>query len=199
MHPNIRRDLARLRQLDHVHRRRVAAFAAGAAFQRRFQLPDRRILRPADGIERQARAGLAAVALDLEPGEPAIDALPDRRRWLRRTAVALHADRPRFGLRAVGLANGFPGGFLRALGADFRAPDAAAVECLAGLGAHGKEITAALAAECNAPRIRGWERPGHTKASSMCNLYSIVTNQAAMSALFRVMNRYRRQPAVHRR
>jgi hypothetical protein len=36
----------------------------------------------------------------------------------------------------------------------------------------------------------GTRRPGHTEASSMCNLYSITTNQAAMSALFRVINRY---------
>src|ERR1700736_7026924 len=98
MHPLIRRDLPRLRQLDHMHRRRVAALPAGSAFQRRFQLPDRRIPRPADGIERKARAGLAAVALDLEPAEPAIEALPDGRPWLRRPAVALPADPPRFGL-----------------------------------------------------------------------------------------------------
>ena len=28
------------------------------------------------------------------------------------------------------------------------------------------------------------------KVRSMCNLYSITTNQAAISALFRVLNRY---------
>src|ERR1700687_1289316 len=146
MHPEIRRDLARLRQLDHVHRRRVAALAAGSAFQRRFQLPDRRIPRPADGIERKARAGLAAVALDLKPGEPAIEALPDRRRRLRRAAVALHADRPRFGLGAVGLANGLFGGFLGALGADFRAPDPAAPDDLSRFGAHGGALQRSLRA-----------------------------------------------------
>src|SRR2546429_358965 len=32
--------------------------------------------------------------------------------------------------------------------------------------------------------------PGPTKASSMCNLHSITTNQAAIIALFRVINRY---------
>jgi hypothetical protein len=37
----------------------------------------------ADGVERQARAGLAAVALDLEPAHTAVQALPDRRRRLR--------------------------------------------------------------------------------------------------------------------
>jgi hypothetical protein len=34
MHPKIRRDLARLSQLDHMHGRRVAAFRARPAFQR---------------------------------------------------------------------------------------------------------------------------------------------------------------------
>jgi hypothetical protein len=59
MPPNIRRDLPHLRQLDHVNRRRVSPRPAGPAFQGGFQLPDRRIPRPADGIERQARTGLA--------------------------------------------------------------------------------------------------------------------------------------------
>src|ERR1700737_873962 len=80
------------------------------------QLPDRRIPRAADGIERKARAGLAAVALDLEPAEPAIEALPDGGRRLRRPAGALHADRPRFGLRAVGLASSLFGGCPRVFG-----------------------------------------------------------------------------------
>src|SRR5712675_2990031 len=105
MHPEIRRDLARPGQLDHVHRRLVAALAARAAFQRRLQFPDRRIARPADRVERQARAGLAAVAFDLEPAKPAIEALPDGRRRLRRPAKTLHADRPRLGLGAVGFAD----------------------------------------------------------------------------------------------
>jgi hypothetical protein len=36
----------------------------------------------------------------------------------------------------------------------------------------------------------GRERPGHTEAASMCNLYSITTYQLAISRLFLVMNRY---------
>jgi hypothetical protein len=36
------------------------------------------IPRPADGIEPQARPGLAAIALDLEPAKSAVEALPDR-------------------------------------------------------------------------------------------------------------------------
>ncbi len=33
-------------------------------------------------------------------------------------------------------------------------------------------------------------RSGHTSRRSMCNLYSITTNQAAIAALFCVINRY---------
>ena len=51
-------------------------------------------------------------------------------------------------------------------------------------------ITTALAGIRNATRIRGQERPAHTTASSMCNLYSITTNQEAIARLFRVINRY---------
>jgi putative SOS response-associated peptidase YedK len=35
-----------------------------------------------------------------------------------------------------------------------------------------------------------WNGPLTPPALSMCNLYSITTNQAAIIALFRVMNRY---------
>jgi hypothetical protein len=45
------------------------------AFQRSFQLPYRRIPRPADGIKRQARPRLAAIALHLEPAQAAVEAL----------------------------------------------------------------------------------------------------------------------------
>src|SRR5947209_15174943 len=78
MHPLVRRDLPPLRQLDHVHRRRIAALAAVAAFQRRFQFPQRRVARAADGVERQACAGLAAVALHFQPAQSAVEALADR-------------------------------------------------------------------------------------------------------------------------
>jgi hypothetical protein len=85
MHPEIRRDLARFGQLDHVHWRRVAAFAARSAFQRGFKLPDRRVPWPADVGERETGAGLTAIALDLEPTKPPVEALPDGRRRLRRS------------------------------------------------------------------------------------------------------------------
>ena len=55
-----------MREPSHVHRRRVAALLARPAFHRRFELPDRRVSGPLDGIERQAGAGLTAVALDLK-------------------------------------------------------------------------------------------------------------------------------------
>jgi hypothetical protein len=60
-------------------------FSAASSFQ--IGVP-----RPADGVEWQARSRLASIAFDLEPGEPAVEALPDRRRWLRRPAVPLHSD-----------------------------------------------------------------------------------------------------------
>ena len=95
MQPLIRRDLARIRQLDHVHRRRVAAPPAASAFERRLELPDRCVPRPAYGIKRLAGAGLTAVALDLEPSKSAVEALGDRRRRLRGAAIAFQGDRPR--------------------------------------------------------------------------------------------------------
>ena len=69
MHPKVRRDLARLGQFDHVHRRSVAPLAARPAFQRCFKFSDWRIPRPADGIKWKAGAGLTAIAFDLEPAE----------------------------------------------------------------------------------------------------------------------------------
>jgi putative SOS response-associated peptidase YedK len=38
--------------------------------------------------------------------------------------------------------------------------------------------------------LDAWNAPGALQVRSMCNLYSITTNQAAIIALFRVMNRY---------
>jgi len=75
-------------------------------------------------------------------------------------------------------------------GADFGARYPTAEDYLARFGAHDGAITAALAARCNATRISGEEDLDHTKASSMCNLYSITTNQEAILRLFRVVNRY---------
>jgi hypothetical protein len=88
MHPNVRRDLALLRQLDHVHGWRISAFLARPAFQCRFQFPDWGITRSADGIERDAGAGLTTIALDLKPAESAVEALRDGRGGLCGSAIA---------------------------------------------------------------------------------------------------------------
>src|SRR5258708_15968823 len=63
------------------------------------KLPDRRIPRPADCTYWQAGAGLTAIALDLEPSQAAVEALPDRLRRLPRPPVPLHPHRPFFPLR----------------------------------------------------------------------------------------------------
>ena len=150
MHPKVRRNLARLRQLDHVHGWSVAAFPARSAFQRCFELPQRRVAWPADGIERQARSRVAAVALNLQPAEPAIEALRNRRRRLRRPATAFHPDRSRFGFGAVGFAKGLDRRFPRVLGADPRAQNRAPIDRLARLCAHGAALQ---------PRLRGRATP----------------------------------------
>jgi hypothetical protein len=103
MHPFVWRDLALLGQLDHVDRRRKTALAAVAPFERGLKLPQRRILRPATGIERHANPRLAPVALDLQPSQAALDALANRRAGLCGSAIApfgltrlqLRRDQPR--------------------------------------------------------------------------------------------------------
>ena len=67
MHPLVRCDLPLLRQLDHADGRLVTARAAGSASERRLQLPDRRITRPADCVQRHACPCLTSAALDLQP------------------------------------------------------------------------------------------------------------------------------------
>ena len=59
--------------------RRVAAFPARPAFQRRLKLPDRRITGTSDRIKRDTGAGLTAVAFDFEPAISAVEALGDGR------------------------------------------------------------------------------------------------------------------------
>jgi hypothetical protein len=68
-----------------------------------------RTRRPADGIERQARSCLAAIAPHLEPAQTAVEALTDRWRGLRRPAITFHADRPGVGLGAIGLLGSLAG------------------------------------------------------------------------------------------
>src|SRR5438270_9437512 len=101
MYPFVRRNLPLLGQLDHADGRLIAARAAGPASKGRLQLPDWRIMRPPNSIQRQARSCLAATAFDLQPAVTTVQALADRWRRLGRAAVAFHADRPRFCLSAI--------------------------------------------------------------------------------------------------
>ena len=94
MHPLVRRNPPLLGQLDHANRRLVTACTAGPAPERRLQLPDRRVMRPADRVQGHARPHLASTAFDLQPAVTAVQALANRRTRLRWSAIALHADRP---------------------------------------------------------------------------------------------------------
>jgi hypothetical protein len=101
MHPQIRRNLPVLGQLDHVDRRRISAASAGPAFERCLPLPNGRMSRAPDCIERNAGFRLTPAALDLKPAETAIQALRYRWRRQRWSAVAFHAHRPRFCFGAI--------------------------------------------------------------------------------------------------
>ena len=68
MDPKVRRDLALAGQLYHVNGRRVAALPTGSAFQRRLELPDRCIPRPADRTERRMNRRLHAALSQLTAG-----------------------------------------------------------------------------------------------------------------------------------
>jgi hypothetical protein len=136
MYPSVRRNLSPFGQFDHVHWRRVVAPLARSAFQRSFEFPDRGVARSADRIEREARPALAPIAFDLQPTKPAIEALRDCRRRLRRPAVALHTDRPSLGLGAIGCADGLLGVVAAGPSARIFAHDGATVNRLAGFGAH---------------------------------------------------------------
>jgi hypothetical protein len=115
-----------------------AALPAGAALQRGPELPDRRVPRPTDGLQRQARPHLAAIAFDLHPAKAAVEALPDRRRWLRRPSVSLHAKRPSVSLGTSGFTGVFLGALAGVLIVDLRRADPTAPESVvsAGILAH---------------------------------------------------------------
>ena len=148
VHPLVGRDRARLGQFDHPHRRCVAPLPTRPALQRGFQLPDRRIPRPADGVQRQARPGLVAIALHLEPAQTAAKTLTDRWRWLGWAALALHADRPGFRLRSISFPSGLLRGFPGALGADIGSHDAATPDYLSAFRAHAGAFSACLVRVC---------------------------------------------------
>jgi len=79
--------------LAHAHRWRPAVLAAGSAFQRGLELPNRRVARPADGVEWQARPCHAAIAFD--SSQPAVEALTDRGRRLGRPSPPSSRSIPR--------------------------------------------------------------------------------------------------------
>src|SRR6476469_5531176 len=131
MHPLVRRDPPLLGQLDHANRRLVAASTARPASERRLQLPDRRVARPADRIQRHARPCLAAAAFNFQPAITAVQALADRRAWLRWPAIAFHADRPCFRLGTVRRTGRLPSLLAGSFGAYLCAHDLATPDDLA--------------------------------------------------------------------
>src|SRR5690242_19227117 len=72
----------------------------------RLQLPDRRVMRPADRVQGHARSRLASKAFDLLPAIPTIEALAYRWARLRRPTITFHPNRPSFCLRTVRRAGG---------------------------------------------------------------------------------------------
>ena len=91
-------------------------------------------------LKRNAGLGLAAMAFHLQPAVTAIEALRDRRRWLRRPAISLHADRPPLGLGAIGFADRLLGAFARAFGVNLCADHPGAEYDLSRFGAHGERL-----------------------------------------------------------
>ena len=142
MHPLVRRDLPPLRQLYHVHWRRVAALTARSAFEGRFQLPERRIARAVDCVEWKACSRLTSIALNLKPAEAAVKALADCWGGLRRAAIAFHPERPCVGFGAVRLPGRLVSRFAGMPSMYLRAHDLAAPDDFSGLGAHGSYYNA---------------------------------------------------------
>lgn len=66
MHPLVRGDSARGRELDHSHWWSASPPFARPALQRGFQLPNRRIPWPADSVLQEYEAAAKAIALGLE-------------------------------------------------------------------------------------------------------------------------------------
>jgi hypothetical protein len=91
MHPNVGRNLPLLGQPDHVHGRCILPLPARSALQRGLELPDRRIPRAPERLQRNTGLGLAPMALDLEEAITAVEALGDRRRRLGGATKAIHA------------------------------------------------------------------------------------------------------------
>jgi hypothetical protein len=130
------------------------------------------------------------VAFDFQPAVAAIETLRDRRRRLRWSTIAFHLDRPRFRFGAIGSADSFRGLFPRALRANLCAPYPGAKYYLSRFGAHAGDYSGLCEPrQCHYSLGTGTSAEPY-RFGEMCNLYSITTNQAAIAALFRVMNRY---------
>src|SRR5882724_10237953 len=120
----------------------------------------------------------------------AIETLPDGRRRLRWPAIPFHLDRPCFRFGPVGSPVRFRSLFPRALRANLRAPYSGAKYHLSRFGAHGGDYSGLCEpGQCHYSLRTGTSAEPY-RSGKMCNLYSITTNQAAIAALFRVMNQY---------
>ncbi len=136
MNPGVGRNLPLFRKPDHLHPWRIARRPAGAAFERGFQFPDRGIARPANGVQCEARACFAALALDLQPSIAGIETLGDCRRRLRGPAIALHLLRPEQTFGGISFSDRLLGPLARLVRTDPCAVDAIAKNSLSIAACH---------------------------------------------------------------
>src|SRR6266480_3824262 len=116
MHPEVRHDLLRFGQLDHVPAARsILSCRRGTSAMP----PISRSARPVDRIKWMVARVSHRWHCTSSP-IPAVEALPDRRRRLRRAAVTFRSDRLGFGLGAIGLADGLLGARARLPGEFWR-------------------------------------------------------------------------------
>ena len=136
MPPLIRCNLARLRQLDHVHQRRVAALPAGSAPESRLRAS--RSVYPVAGVwrQRQAGVGLEQLRSTLSHPRPPLNTGDRRRRF--GGAIAFHADRPRVSIGVICLTKGRCVALASGFSAHLRAADLASDNSLR-LG-HGRRL-----------------------------------------------------------
>lgn len=99
------------------------------AAQVALQFMDRRVLRPADDVERDRLMRVAAEATDLKVTITGIQCVADGRRRLRRSLIAKHAIVPRLTREPVSF-------FPRMLGTLGRGSDRGSVNAFAGFGGH---------------------------------------------------------------
>jgi hypothetical protein len=137
MNPFVRRDFPLFRQPDHPNRRLVPARTARSATKRCLQLPNWRLKRPSNRIQRQARSCLTSGAFDLQPAITAVEALTYRWGRLSWAAITFHSDRPCFGLGSIRGAEGLPCVLACRFGAHIRAHDPPAPDGVTFFRAHG--------------------------------------------------------------